>query len=799
MPSQKVQERLALQQQLETLARGRDRQPQQGAAEEGQRFVVGIAGGGLLTGDALVHAGLVELLRAGPVVCQVRRQRGALVGVTVLQEPGITGMQLHPGAVGHALVGGFQRDEVLEQVAQLGLGRLHGREAQAVEFAQRGLHGFGLAERGVVARQVHRAQHAADDAGHLQSQLLRRAQLVDAAEHQAVQAGRQLQGLHGSGIARVDAAVMQVVQQFFQVEGVALRAGSQAFDQRRWHRIHAFREQRCELGADHLLGLRRAQTVQLDLPAVGQRHEGRHRVRRTWLRRPPTQYQQHWPRRQRARHPYQQVPRQRIGGVQVFQHQHQRYAIGCGFARGRFQAAQQHRFKQGLAVLGLQAAREVVVGPVQAQRGAQQRPSLGMFRHTLPQFGLDGTDLPALRQGQVEVEEGRPDRPPDQIGRLHPVQLAGTRVAQCAAAPRQPRGFGHQARFAHAGFGRDAQHPALSELGRGKVTSDQRDLGFTAHHRQVGRWFLQPDGTLLLEAAHGEHRHRLGLASHRDRGASFEAEFARHHATQAAGDEDLSRLRLAHQARGGVHVVADGAEGLARGAAVTADPHGAAAQPHVHRAACGGYQLSHGQRRAQCAGRIVFVHPRCTEAAVQAAALLGERQLQHLAAVPLHDALRPGHQPPQVLDGLLAVVDVQARKAQEQRARRAQVGREQRLARRDAVEDKGQHPRPERFEFHCSSRRQPRRSRSRVAVRRQRVQDHKALARRSHARRIQAQAQAQGHRRGLIDQHLAGLCQSLGRGDAGEGLTGQHIDELDLGIAHSEAARRTAGQRHLHR
>ena len=251
---------------------------------------------------------------------------------------------------------------------------------------------------------------------------------------------------------------MQVVEQLFDVERVALCARGDALDQRARHGAGAFGEQRAQLGAHQLFDGVGGQAGQLHHFGMRQGRQRRHVA----FGRPFARQQQHRQRRHRARHPRQQFERQRVGSVQVFQHQQQAQAVFGRFGGSRLQAAQQHGFKQRFAVLGLQRGGEDVVGPVKPQHGTEQGPGVGVFARVQRQAVLHRLALAALGQRRVDVEERRPHRVPGAIGCVHAVAAAATPIADEATAQGQPDAFGNKPRFAHARFGHDAQHLALA-------------------------------------------------------------------------------------------------------------------------------------------------------------------------------------------------------------------------------------------------------------------------------------------------------------------------------------------------
>src|SRR5215212_10133394 len=80
---------------------------------------------------------------------------------------------------------------------------------------------------------MRKAKQTPDHAGDFDRRALALAELVDPAENQRVQAGGQVERLNRGGIAQIDPAVAQVVQQLLDIERVALRLRRNAGDQRR--------------------------------------------------------------------------------------------------------------------------------------------------------------------------------------------------------------------------------------------------------------------------------------------------------------------------------------------------------------------------------------------------------------------------------------------------------------------------------------------------------------------------------------------------------------------------------------
>ena len=147
----------------------------------------------------------------------------------------------------------------------------------------------------------------------------------------------------------------------------------------------------------------------------------------------------------------------------------------------------------------------------------------------------------------------------------------------------------------------------------------------------------------MLQTGDREHPHRLGLALDRHRRPGLEYELIADGLAHTPRDQDLTRRGLRHQAGGGIHLVADGAERAPRRAAITAHAQGAAAQAHLQRGAIGSQLLQHRQRGAQGAAGIVFVRLCGAEVGVETSTVGVHRHLQQHAAMLVHGALRLRH------------------------------------------------------------------------------------------------------------------------------------------------------------
>ncbi len=178
---------------------------------------VGIRHLGRIAGAAEVFA-LLWQIRAVPVVVrqqvEVALDRAGLGGLDV---PAHALVQHRPEREGHALVGDLLRDDVLEKVRLLGL-LVDVDEIARAEGLQVFLHLPEGPELGVHAGQHRRAKHATEDARHLERAPRRFAQLVDAAQDQAVQALRKFEPLQGRRVLRIDPMTLNEVEQFLDVE-----------------------------------------------------------------------------------------------------------------------------------------------------------------------------------------------------------------------------------------------------------------------------------------------------------------------------------------------------------------------------------------------------------------------------------------------------------------------------------------------------------------------------------------------------------------------------------------------------
>ncbi len=120
------------------------------------------------------------------------------------------------------VIGDFAGEDMLEKVCQLGIGRIQRCKFQRTQRFQLTAHAILGAQMIIDAPQHRSLEEPADDACYFQEGLLILSQLVDAAQDQAGKAGRQFDLLERLTLLRVDAPIMQVVQQLFDVERIAL-------------------------------------------------------------------------------------------------------------------------------------------------------------------------------------------------------------------------------------------------------------------------------------------------------------------------------------------------------------------------------------------------------------------------------------------------------------------------------------------------------------------------------------------------------------------------------------------------
>ena len=103
------------------------------------------------------------------------------------------------------------------------------------------------------------------------------AELIQAAEDQALQAFRQLDLVEGIGIVGVDVVVTDEIDQFFQVEGIAFGLLHNPLQQRaRQRRLWPCAGDLGKANARQLFEFVSAQLLELDFAVVGQRADALH-------------------------------------------------------------------------------------------------------------------------------------------------------------------------------------------------------------------------------------------------------------------------------------------------------------------------------------------------------------------------------------------------------------------------------------------------------------------------------------------------------------------------------------------
>jgi hypothetical protein len=127
------------------------------------------------------------------VVRQQRRVRGERTGVGALVPLGDRPVQLPPLRPQHQAVGGLLGDDVLEQVGQVGLGGIQGRQVGRLQRHQVVQEDGGCLLHGVDVAQHAQGEHPPDHACHLQGELLGWREPVDPAGDHPVHCVRQLQ------------------------------------------------------------------------------------------------------------------------------------------------------------------------------------------------------------------------------------------------------------------------------------------------------------------------------------------------------------------------------------------------------------------------------------------------------------------------------------------------------------------------------------------------------------------------------------------------------------------------------
>ncbi len=298
---------------------------------------------------------LLLLVPAAPVVERerVERRRVRERPLEVVRELPV---QAAAHVEGEALVRHLVEQHVLEEVRELGLGVVERGDLERAHLVEIRHDGRRAAEAWIEAGQPGDREHAADDARHAQDRPLALEQLVEAAEDERVQVLRQLDARERGGVARVEPAVAQVVQQLLEEEGISLGAGHQHLDEFRRHGVaHACREELGELGLD---GLRRfvgdelaeldAREARQGAQAAGEGARGRQRAE--------CEEKDDARVGEREGELLEEVVRQRVDPVVVLEDDEDRLFAGAGT-----QAILEQRVQGAAADHGLERAREVGV------------------------------------------------------------------------------------------------------------------------------------------------------------------------------------------------------------------------------------------------------------------------------------------------------------------------------------------------------------------------------------------------------------------------------------------------------
>ena len=132
-------------------------------------------------------------------------------------------MQHGPHRVGQALVRDFLRDDVLEQIGQVGFA-FQQCQFEPAQHAQ--VFGDALQFPALRARPPddRRAKLPPHHAGYTQGRPLAVGKLINTGQDQPVQAGGQIELRQRRRVVGINAAVLQVVQQLRNIEGVPLGA-----------------------------------------------------------------------------------------------------------------------------------------------------------------------------------------------------------------------------------------------------------------------------------------------------------------------------------------------------------------------------------------------------------------------------------------------------------------------------------------------------------------------------------------------------------------------------------------------
>ena len=203
-------------------------------------------------------------------------------------------------------------------------------------------------------------------------------------------------------------------------------------------------------------------------------------------------------------------------------------------------------------------------------------------------------------------------------------------------------------------------------------------------------------------------------------------------------------------------------------------------------------QVEGGRRGTR---RVVLVGQRRPEHAVQVGALVAERQLQDVAAVPIEDPLRRPDELVQLLDRVVVVVVVDATEPEEDRDRRPELGQELPPAGPDPLVDRGQQPRSNEVLGQGG----------RLVAGLGLDIDQEATEHAAGAVGVllapalqEIDSVAQGVDRRRVEHDLALLGVVLGLGQVVHQAACEHVDQLDVGVPDDEPAGVADGDRHLH-
>ena len=231
-----------------------------------------------------------------------------------------------------------------------------------------------------------------DDAGHTQRGLLAFGQLINAAEDQGVQAVGQFDLVQVGGVAGVEPTIAQIVEQFFQIERVALRARHESLHQQRWHRLAASGVQLGELGADGQLGFGLGQLMELNLGEGGQGLQPR-RLPVSQLGRAIGQHKTHGIMGQRPGQFVEQSVRNSINPMQIFNHQEERLILRRGL-----QTVFEQCMQSALPAFRLKPSGERIIGYLQIQQRAEQGQRFHAHGRAIFNLTFELPDLFAKRQ-----------------------------------------------------------------------------------------------------------------------------------------------------------------------------------------------------------------------------------------------------------------------------------------------------------------------------------------------------------------------------------------------------------------